>query len=428
MSKSHFTHFQQFGGSAIKDLDEAIAKLGNIVGDIRKINRGKSVTPSTLIIPADVQPQLTGQQKLLINWDDKVGGNVLHNINSPIALDLLLLSIPQLKEKINEQNNNGSTPLDIAITNVEDDIINILEKYGAQSRETIDYNRKTIVFPGDDVYSDASSRSSNNSGSNLSPNRAPIDPNNSGTNSATVVTNLSSNSSQSIDEDKLLLVIKKSILWMSHMQYYDNYDMRSVLEWMEYIPDMEKFVSTYYITWDCDKNEIEYPSKLPSIYKQLKDEYGLIVPVILYKCGNKDPVLNFFIMDKENKTVQLISLEEENEEDFRLNELNKLLIDTFSAFKYIYPFLDYTTSNYTSVMENNGKIIATYYDDKYSKIYGMNVLYLQKNLESNGDLTSEQFNEKLNKGEIDVVEGHNDNRIFNFNEISLEDMLDTAHN
>ena len=447
MSRKHFTYLQQFGGGAIEDLDSAIAKLNKIIEDLKKINKGKVVTPSTIVVPPSASTELRAQQAALINWKDKTGGNVLHHISSPVALELLLLSVPGLKERINEKNDNGTTPLDIAIINEdlygEPHLISTLKKYGAKEGKTIAYSRETMVIPPADVYSTRYVPSAGKVPSVeeiLSTGKIPDPIEIASVGSLQSLKTMSEESSKKVSEspksvkqpvssseEKLLIAVKKSLFWMAMLKIMGGYFMCNVLDIMEPTDNLSEVLADYYFRWSCDDKILKSPNKYNEMKRKCTSEYGLIIPLILYECGNKDPLYNFIIMSFKNKTIERVSLQKRSgTRIFRYKDLDKKLAESSGEYTFVKLDINYTIP-LSDEIKDSGITFAKIFQDQYSDEYSYNMMYLTlKGGITQGLLTSAKLNDIIKVGEQKAPESEEEFEKIDFDEISLKDVIELA--
>jgi len=449
MSKKHFTYFQQFGGGAIEDIDSAIAKLNGIITSLKTVNQGKPVTPTSIVVPARIASELTEEQRNLVNWDDKVGGNILHHINSPQALELLLLSVPQLKGKINEKNSNGKTPLDIALLNNESDIANILqingavegniddpeiwENYGAKSEsshgstENDPYKRRTVLPEGaPDVYSVGSAGHIGSTGPSISSVKIPSSgsslrslPSSTGSSQSSIrksSTESSQSSTESTSENSIDNIIKRSSMWIfltvlfgpglitcNYLDYYQNTDTSFDV------------LTKYYFRWTEQTNKLDAPSYLDSMMKdcQKHENYtqNFLFPLIIYK-SNGEITYGYIQYNFSRSELRLIGIFIKNPITYTNfgDQIIKILNPyTGKTLYYQSPetqkikIFEVTGIDY-SINVNNSliKTVSKKINETYTNEYAINLLYLISIAGfTKGHMTVEKFNNMLLTGFLD---------------------------
>jgi len=377
MSKKHFTYFQQFGGGAIEDIDSAIAKLNGIITSLKTVNQGKPVTPTSIVVPARIASELTEEQRNLVNWDDKVGGNILHHINSPQALELLLLSVPQLKGKINEKNSNGKTPLDIALLNNESDIANILQINGAVEGNIDD----------PEIWENYGAKSESSHGSTESTSENSID-------------NIIKRSSMWIF---LTVLFGPGLITCNYLDYYQNTDTSFDV------------LTKYYFRWTEQTNKLDAPSYLDSMMKdcQKHENYtqNFLFPLIIYK-SNGEITYGYIQYNFSRSELRLIGIFIKNPITYTNfgDQIIKILNPyTGKTLYYQSPetqkikIFEVTGIDY-SINVNNSliKTVSKKINETYTNEYAINLLYLISIAGfTKGHMTVEKFNNMLLTGFLD---------------------------
>ena len=376
MSKKHFTYFQQFGGGAIEDIDSAIAKLNGIITSLKTVNQGKPVTPTSIVVPARIASELTEEQRNLVNWDDKVGGNILHHINSPQALELLLLSVPQLKGKINEKNSNGKTPLDIALLNNESDIANILQINGAVEGNIDD----------PEIWENYGAKSESSQSSTESTSENSID-------------NIIKRSSMWIF---LTVLFGPGLITCNYLDYYQNTDTSFDV------------LTKYYFRWTEQTNKLDAPSYLDSMMKdcQKHENYtqNFLFPLIIYK-SNGEITYGYIQYNFSRSELRLIGIFIKNPITYTNfgDQIIKILNPyTGKTLYYQSPetqkikIFEVTGIDY-SINVNNSliKTVSKKINETYTNEYAINLLYLISIAGfTKGHMTVEKFN---NKNELPII-------------------------
>jgi len=377
MSKKHFTYFQQFGGGAIEDIDSAIAKLNGIITSLKTVNQGKPVTPTSIVVPARIASELTEEQRNLVNWDDKVGGNILHHINSPQALELLLLSVPQLKGKINEKNSNGKTPLDIALLNNESDIANILQINGAVEGNIDD----------PEIWENYGAKSESSQSSTESTSENSID-------------NIIKRSSMWIF---LTVLFGPGLITCNYLDYYQNTDTSFDV------------LTKYYFRWTEQTNKLDAPSYLDSMMKdcQKHENYtqNFLFPLIIYK-SNGEITYGYIQYNFSRSELRLIGIFIKNPITYTNfgDQIIKILNPyTGKTLYYQSPetqkikIFEVTGIDY-SINVNNSliKTVSKKINETYTNEYAINLLYLISIAGfTKGHMTVEKFNNMLLTGFLD---------------------------
>jgi len=389
MSKKHFTYFQQFGGGAIEDIDSAIAKLNGIITSLKNVNKGKAVTPTSIVVPTSIASELSKKQQELVNWDDNVGGNILHHINSPQALELLLLSVPQLKGKINEKNSNGKTPLDIALLNNESDIANILQINGAVEGNIDD----------PEIWENYGAKSESSQSSTESTSENSID-------------NIIKRSSMWIF---LTVLFGPGILTCNYLDYYQNTDTSFDI------------LTKYYFRWTEQTNKLDSPSYLDSMMKHCQPRVNytqnFLFPLIIYK-SNGEITYGYIQYNFSRYELRLIGIFSKNPIRYTNfdDQIKKVLIKYNKPFVLqdhtILKIFEVTGIDYRINVNNSLiKTVSKKINETYTNEYAINLLYLVSIVGfTKGHMTIEKFNNMLS------TKWFNNNYIteIDINDISME--------